>query len=44
MVDLDESRQENKKAMENITYLRKLLDKGKKVIDDFVIKVDEKNK
>lgn len=42
--DLESSREKHKKVVEKISYLRSLLDKGKKVIDELEIKLYEKTK
>lgn len=42
LANIDDSREKHKKVVEKILFLRTLLDRGKKVIDEFGAKLDEK--
>lgn len=42
LANLYDSKEKHKKADEKIYFLRNLLDKGKKVIQEFQTKLDEK--
>lgn len=44
LVDLNDNKEKHKKVVEKIYFLRTLLDRGKKVIDEFETNIDEKNR
>lgn len=44
LANLDERKQKQKNVEENIAYLRKLLDEGKNIMDDYETKLHDKTK